>query len=468
MIGLPSQFVAKVTPLQNYRKAPIRILPTSGSSPVKSSGYIKFALPVGCVLDLKTLAIHFDAKTQLDNADPNAGSTAANRRVVGFPKHMGLIDTFEVWVNGRNVQSIPQYSRVYSLLQDFKNNYNSQVKKLGTNADPSVYSTIDAAGVVVPTPTKHATAIATLNRSEGQYVWNDFIGFLDCQPSIVDTNVLGQVEIHIKLLNANCLWAARNDGSDIAAGESVDYVLSNIVAYVDKIDFKDEMYYSSIKSLLETEKGFKIVYKNYMYYTGNALADNKTTTVKITENCSSLDKIIFTFYDNTAPNGKKPLQVTDNHCFTNHLAASSDMLLNDSIYMRRNGVGVGTVQVEINSQDVTPPMGVLEQWQQTLQAFELNSDNSKQINPAIKDLNYFKRDFYCCAFSTSHINNKDTDLGALVSGIDTQSTSMNITVKSQQQSGVASDAGQACVPVIITEFTSMLLVSGARNIMTVR
>ena len=468
MIGLPSQFVAKVTPLQNYRKAPIRILPTTGQSAVRSSGYIKFALPVGCVLDLKTLAIHFDAKTLLNDADPDAGATAANRRIVGFPKHMGIIDTFEVWVNGRNVQSTPQYSRIYSLLKDFKTNHNSQVKKLGTNADPSLYSTLAANGTITATPTRFASDVAAANGSRGSYVWNDFVGFLDCQPSIIDTNILGQIEIHIKLNNANCLWSAKNDGSDIAAGESVDFELTNITAYCDKIDFKDDMYYSSIKALLATEKGFKIVYKNYMYYSGNALADNKNATVKITENCSSLDKIILTFYDNTAPTGKKPLQIADNHSLPYHLSNDLTQLLNDSIYMRRQAVGLGTVQFEINSQDITPPMGALEQWQQTLQAFELNDDDSKQINPGIKDINYFKRDFYCCAFSTSHINNKDSDLGTLLSGVDTQATSMNITVKTLQQAGVANNAAQAVIPVIITEFTSMLLVSGTRNIMTVR
>lgn len=468
MIGLPSQFVAKVTPLQNYRKAPIRILPTTGQGAVKSSGYIKFALPVGCVLDLKTLAIHFDAKTLVDNADPDASATATDRRIVGFPKHIGVIDTFEVWVNGRNVQSIPQYSRIYSLLRDFKNGYNSQVKRLGTNADPSVYTTMGANGAIDVTPTKFATDIAAVNGSRGSYVWNNFIGFLDSQPSIIDTNILGQVEIHIKLLNGNCLWGATNTGGDLPAGEAPDFELTNIVAYCDKIDFKDEMYYSAIKSLLETEKGFKIVYKNYMYYTGNALTNNKNSTVKITENCSSLDKIIFTFYDNTAPGGKKPLQLTNNEAFVTQLAASRPVLLNDSIYMSRNGIGVNTVQFEINSQDITPPMTVLEQWQQTLQAFELNEDDSKQINPAIKDLNYFKRDFYCCAFSTSHINNKDTELGTLLSGISTEATSMNITVKSLQDPNVANNNAQAAIPVIITEFTSMLLVSGARNIMTVR
>ena len=57
---LPTNFVNKMNIMQNFNKSPIRILPTSGASPVRENGYIKLQLPPGSVLDLRTLSINFD------------------------------------------------------------------------------------------------------------------------------------------------------------------------------------------------------------------------------------------------------------------------------------------------------------------------------------------------------------------------------------------------------------------------
>jgi hypothetical protein len=60
-------------------------------------------LPVGAVLDMRTLAVYFNARTQLNGADPATSGTAGNVCVVGFPKYMqSLIQTFKVWVKNKN------------------------------------------------------------------------------------------------------------------------------------------------------------------------------------------------------------------------------------------------------------------------------------------------------------------------------------------------------------------------------
>jgi hypothetical protein len=128
-------------------------------------------------------------------------------------------------------------------------------------------------------------------------------------------------------------------------------------------------------------------------------------------------------------------------------------------------VGIGTVQFTVNSQNVTDPLTLTNQWQQTLQAWEMNEyDSLHHINPSIKDLNYYKRDFYVCALSTSHINSKSNSI--LMSGIDTQATSLNLEIRSTQDG--ANNVACAGVPVVITEMTSVLLVSGQRQVMFIR
>ncbi len=124
-------------------------------------------------------------------------------------------------------------------------------------------------------------------------------------------------------------------------------------------------------------------------------------------------------------------------------------------------------QFNLNCENVTDPLTITQQWQETLKAFEMNEyDSLNHINPSIKDLSYYKRDFYVCALSTSHINHKGNS--TLMSGIDTQSTSLNLIVKSLQESGLATNIAQAAVPVVITEMTSMLLVTGQRQVMFIR
>jgi hypothetical protein len=467
---LPSNFVSKMTILRNYSKAPIRILPQSQAD-VKSNQLIKLTLPVGCVLDLKTLCLYFDyvSTLPLDNA-----------KLLGMPKHTAcLIDTLEVWVNGRSVCNIPQYNRLFAILQNFKNNHNSLVKKMGTNPDPSVYTILNNDGTIFKSSTKFTTGDQNKNNFRGTYCINSWVGFLDCSPSIIDTNLLGSVEIIMKMAPPTVLWSAGVDPAD-----AIDYTLRNIVAYCDQIYFKDDLYYNEIKGRMQAGDGFKIIYPNYMVYLGNTMTTNKTQVMRITENCSSLDTIMFTFFDTTST-GKEPLQLGDAaaaaseaehragrlpssaYVYDRVLANGDNSLLNSSVYFRNNGVGVDTIQFEINSQDLTVPMKPIEAWNETLKAFDLHLDSDlKQINPSIKNLAVFHRDFYVAAVSLEHIGNHDLDLGSLLSGKDTQSTSLNIGVKTTSAANDNSHGN--CQAAIITKFTSRLQVSGERNILPVR
>jgi hypothetical protein len=470
-MSLPGQFIAQIETLQNFRKAPIRILPSSTAAEVKSNGYIKFILPVGAVLDLKTLCMHFDAATLLGTNAPTVSATAATNVCVGFPKYMqSLIQTLEVSINGKNVTQISEYGRVYHLLQSFRKNRD---RKLGNNVDPSLYSSLANTGAITTFATKNidTSGNADVNGSKGSYIIDEWLGFLNGSPSIVDTNILGQIELTMRLYPGNSvLWGQLGNGAAYGGGESFDFILSNIVLYCDKIDFKDSNYYNSIASLVSSESGFKIAFKNYMYYQGDAKTDNKNSLTKITESTQCLDKIIYTSYDNTAAAiaGKAVLQLGNNTSYLSNYVNNSAQLLNTSLYFKRNGTGVGTVEFELNSQSITQPLGVTNQWQETLKAFEANEsdDWGREVDGSIRDLNHYIDDFYVCALSTSHINAKNKNT-MLMSGIDTQASSMNISVRSIQGTLVANNA-QANVPVIITEMTSFLVVNGQRQIMFVR
>ena len=476
MKSLPSQFKGHLELMNNFRKAPIRVLPTSTTADVKGGGVIKFLLPVGAVLDLKSWNVNFSASTLLGNAPPAVSGTAGSARIVGFPKYMqSLIQTYEIWVNNRQLVCINEFGRVYALLQDFKAN---RSRKLGNNADPSVYSYMsnDLATNVGLSTFRPAAATGdqhvACNQFKGEYCIDEWLGFLSpLNNSILDTNLLGQIEIVLRLYPGNqVLWGSK-DNAALDGTESLDYILSNIVGYIDKIDFKDELYYNAMASMVSEQGGLKVAYKNYTYFAGDAATASKAVNMRVTENCASLDNIFFTFYDNTgaAITARQPLQVSSDEAFSALVAKhDSTLLLNSSIYYNRNGWGVGTVEFEINSQPITGPLSITQQWEETLKCFGLNEpDDLKNINPGIRDLNHYKKNFYVCGLSTSHINNRDPSVN-YISGIDTQSTSMQISVRTTQDPNNAWDAVQSAIPVIITEYTSWITISGARQILPTR
>jgi hypothetical protein len=394
------------------------------------------------------------------------------------------------------------------------------VKDLYTNPDPSVYTSMGVDGVITRYNTyTNQAADATVNSFAGHYCWNNstfansFLG--TCEPSILDTNLFGNIEIHITLAGPNVLFAsgltAPGGGSAFSA-DNIGYELSDIVMYVDKLDFKDFRYKTFMQSILESPQRLKIPYKNYNVYMGNPVETGqaKTGEIKVTESCQSLDRLIFSFMDNTIPQGKQELQLGSRNIVATAAAASlgsaadittylndnltdasiprsqynynyisqtgQDQLLNTSLYFRANGLGMGapagtrttgTVQFRINSQDVSHPLSLPEQHAETLKCFELNDTDQKQINPCIKNINLYERDWYACALSTSHINDKNNgEKYVLVSGLDTNATSLNLSVR--YTAGRAADDAQCSIPLLITEFTSHLIVAPGRNVLPIQ
>jgi hypothetical protein len=496
---LPSNFLVKLSRAQNYNKAPIRILPIT-ATPVRENGYIRMVIPAGCTVDLRTLNITYWCRTLVDNA-------ISTTKLVGLPLwSSSLIQDLDIWIGGRCVQKFANYNFVYKLMQDYKSNYLSKCKEVGINADPSVYSYMNDAGAVSIWNTYTQSADANINGFANYYCWNDFIGFLgSVQPSIVNTDLTGAIEIHIRLADSKVLFAAG------LAAESIGFEIDNVVAYIDKIDMKDTHYAEVMGAQLSSEARLVMPFKHYNTYLGSSIgtaaaAAAKNATMKITESTECLDGIILTFQDNVFPDGKQPLQLGDStkiygafdgadlaavkgqldarilngfvsanqFNYTNLLANNDTNLLNTSVYFKRNGLGLGsalgsknsgTVQFQINSQDITHPLSLLEQHQQTLQFFELNEDEQKQINPVIHDLSLYERDFYACALSTSHINDKDKST-VWFSGLNTEQTSMNISVKFVN--GRAANVAQNATPIIITCMTSYLKVLPGRNLIVVQ
>ena len=430
---LPVNFKRDMAFFKAYSKTLTRILPSTGNAPVNAGNVSIFQMPQASVLNMKSFRLNFHGVTNGD---------AANG--VGFPKFMAsMIARIEIFINGVSIQNIQNYNDIYHIIRDYSRDYDKYASKLCNNSNPLISKEyVDADGTIADRADLYG------NSDAGDYCIDDWVGFLETCPEFVNTNLFGNMEVHIT-------WADNAVLYKDEAATNPNYTLSNLVAFVDVIHFKDDSYLRELDRILQTEGELVIPYKNYRSYLGSTTTNSKTSTTRISESTQSLDKIMLTFL----PTGRT----------TN---GELDTEIGNSKYFQRSGLGLGydannnntgTVQFEINSQDVSNPLSLVEVYQETLKAFELDRDNLKKANPKNKSLARYEKDFFVAALSTSHLNSpKETK--NIVSGLDCMATNLNLAVKTVQ--GKDTNAAQGAQPMIITEMTALPRIAPGRQIST--
>ena len=484
--SLPSNVKGtKLSHMQNFSKTQIRMTPSTGSTTVKAGDTTVFKLPSAKVVDLATLRFNFHAKT-----------SGTSTQMVGLPKHVSsLISQFEIWCNGISIMNIPRYNHIYNILRDYSSDYEKYQRKLLNNADPSVDYVMDKTGAITKYNTYTTTGVELVNTFEKDYCIDDFIGFFDFsddeRQSFFNTNLVGDFEIHLTWATDKVLWGQQTAGN---------YSITNLIGWIDAIDFKDGSFTSALESKISGDGVHYMPFKNYRSYTGENTTNSKITTIRVVENTNSLDKLIFTYLDpamNTISNLQlgDPTNIVDssateadglvalNALNTNNKkipkslfnfeylkATKNPHLLNTSRYFRRSGLGLGyndtrtqtaLIQFELDSQDLHNPMDIVNVYEETLKAFELNYNNIHMANPGINNLESWLKDFFVSAYSVSHVGGNKK--GYLVSGIDTQASAINVAVKVSNQA-MDTDASQAGTPFLITEMTSFLKIGGGRSV----
>ena len=482
----PNNTITNIDVFQNYLRTPIRLSPSSGSTDVRAGDTSIFHLPANKVIDLSSLKVCYHGATD---------GTAAIMR--GFPKFTpSMISQLEIVMNGITVQNIPRYNQIYNIVRDYSSDYDKYESKLFNNADPSTDTLIDEAGVITKYNTYTNTGQETVNQFKKNYVIDDWIGFLDFaendRRSFFNTNMVGNIEIHITWAANNVLWkqAGAADGT---------YTISNLLCWVDGIEFNDDAWVNSMEQKVSGDGVDSMPFKHYKSYLGDTTVNNKITTLRVVENTSSLDKILFTYLHGTR-NTQNVLQLGDPAVISGNSATAADLLIaqnainvagnipqsqfhyqylkstknpylmNTSIHFKRNGLGLGydatrqssaLIQFELDSQDISNPMNMMNAYQETLKSFKLDYNTFNKMNPSVTSFESWIRDTFLVSYSLEHLR-KDADK-FLVSGINTLASAVNIAVKitNQQQ---AADGEQAATPLLITEMTSVLRIGNSRTI----
>lgn len=478
--------------LKNYSKSELRMIPSTGSANVIAGDTVVFKLPASKVVDLASLRMVYYCET-------NGTAT----QVVGLPKwSSSLISQVEIFVNGISIQNSPRYNIIYNMLIDYDCDYHKKAAKLNNNSDPSTDTIMNAGGVITQFPTYKGTAVELVNKFGKEYVVDDWIGFLDFKDgnrqSYFNTNTVGDVEIHITWAPNSVLWRDR-----LNAVADPSYTVSNLLMFIDAIEFKDDNFVNALDSKLSGGGVHMMPFKTYKSYVGENTNQTAETTLRIVENTNSLDRLFFTYLDinrntpshlqlgdqtqiltQTPANPATPADATAiaNNIIDGHVphkyfnyeylkATKSTNLLNSSRFFRRNGVGLGfninnrkqsaLIQYEVDSQDLGNPMSITNVYATTKRAFELDYYNIHKANPGIANFDSWLRNHFVSAFSLSHIGGATR--GYLVSGIDTMATAISVAVKvtNGQLNGDAECSG---TPMLVTEATSFLQIGAGRSV----
>jgi hypothetical protein len=399
-----------------------------------------------------------------------------------------LIQSLEIKINGKRVQHINDYNTIYNMLINYSPEYAKVASKLHNNSDPSVQIVYDdITDPAAHTLTKHVvhrvpSASADINGFKKLYCIDDFIGFLNTPKSFYNTNSVGDTEIIITWASGNVLW--KNAGALVPS-----YTITNIEAKIDGIDFRDEGYLNQYASKIENG-GDVFSFKHYELYFGDELNGTKITNMRITESTTSLNKIFFSYLSSVRET-PAPLQLGDainaagantaalivaggvpdvNYTYDTLVSLKNPSTLNTSEYFRQSGYGMGGISgkgaeitFKIDGQDAYTGLNFINAYAETLKTMNLNYDNLHRANPAIKDLFSYEKDFYLVAFSTEHIGGYDPNRVSLVSGIDTNASSINLEIQVKNlERGL--HANMSSKPVILTETTKILTIGAGRMV----
>ena len=483
---LPSNVSSHPVTSDFCKKAPIRIIPSTGGTDITAGGTAVFSFPQAKVLQLSSFRLNFQAET-----------TATSSAVAGFPKYIAcLISQMEIFCNGVSVQNITNYNQIYKIMRDFSSDNSKFTSKLNNNSDPSSQTVMANTGVITRYNTYANTGVENVNQFKRMYCIDDWIGFFDAEKmpdggDVLNTNAVGSFEVHITFAPDSVLW---NNGVT-----SPTYKIKNLTGWIDSLEYTGDTYITALEAKL-TAGNHLMPFKNYRWYQGTDTTNSAVTTIRVTENTVSLDKLIFTYLDKDratqdllrlgdqskiiGASGTEAQLLTDmtainnadsvpksTFCYEYLKSIKNPYLLNSSRFFRRNGTGLGydatrtktaLIQFEVDSQDMHNPMDVNTAYEETLKAFELNRDNLHKTDVGIQEMETYLRDFFVCAYSLSHLGEKKGNY--LVSGIDTIATAVNVAVKVTENGGIANHANQGATPVLITEFTSVLQIGSGRAI----
>lgn len=293
-----------------------------------------------------------------------------------------MIERVEVEVNGQLISpGCANYSHLWQIINDTTMGQDCQVRR----------SILQNAGNVAA-PAANVGTIASLTGGTPFTICN-WLGFLgSAQPTVLDTNLLGNVRIRITLANANVLV------SSATAVTGATYALANMFFTVDTISIDDGMYYAIHDGFLSKGGVYEIPFNNFYSFT-QAITSGGSGSVKFSLSTQSLNHLWATFaFGGTTP------QV-------------ANTTIGSSQYFLRSACGITGYQFNINNTYV-PNFRVNRDlaFQLLMNSYNLSQDTLGGINNNISSLARWRDAFWVASCALDHAVGGDE---RFVSGLNT-------------------------------------------------
>lgn len=236
-MSFPKQFQYYLQRLNNVRRNTIRMSPLTSAS-ANPNDIIVVRLPSNSLVNLQSFNWVFE------------GTTTTTAGTAQFPRDIeGIIERMSVMVNGLQVYS--------GSFQNYNVLWNALLRAT-TGAE------FQKTRIVLQNSLDQTTCAA--NITSQLFCVNDWLGFFQAEPYIVDTSVLGDIEIQIQLASTGVL----NISAD---GAGVNYSLANQYFLVDVVSFLDPLYDEMMAAKLGTNgEVLEIPYQNVFTFTNSANA----------------------------------------------------------------------------------------------------------------------------------------------------------------------------------------------------
>ena len=513
--SLPSGLLFKVKAIQNLSKQTIKMVPNNGQGDVWAGQKVIVTLPANSLVDLSTFEFNYTGYTQHAGNAVAAGPTGYCQTRFSPRNSQSIIENLEIKINGQSRQNISQYNYLYNMLYDFTCGTDGNNKnRIGQNADPSCKHYYSQGQVKrrAGYPLGRIADPATAN-DQDTYSVRNWLGLLgpNASTTIIDTSMLGQVDIEITLAPAGVLMLGKTPANAAIAGvvianseigvpitagvalgaqlaaEGTSYKISNISFSVTRIDLPSSVY-DAMNSVLASGVSYQLWYPNYSIFTGQPTT-GKSGTTRISISTSSLEMVIGTFqvpardqqsypitYDYTIANSNGAW-INNNDAlgewgsnaktFKQAVLQGLPITFNQSKYFIRNGTNIKNARWAVGNvffNYETP----LEMYNGVLKAFNAQNDVLGGCYEGLDSLAKFQDTYYAHVLSLNAPSENDI---YTVSGLNSSETPVQIAweVTGGDDGTNNKDAiggNGACIPVIIAVYSSHLDIRAGRNITT--
>lgn len=239
--------------------------------------HISFVIPTG-VWDLSSLKLWFKA-----TITGNANNVAFTRDIEN------LIDTLEVYVNGSQVHYIPNYNHIWTLMYnyDHKNTDNNSRSDLQNDRDVS-----------------NGLNDLMWNVNNKQFCISKWLGLFDCK-NVVDTRLLGKIEMKIKLATNNSVIVSNSTASTY----SIDDVHLTLKQVHESMSMPGVICFDNFKSVNQYNNSFRqstqldVNYKNVESIIATFKTDDfRNPPITANTYLGSSKAFVSGFWNSTEPN----------------------------------------------------------------------------------------------------------------------------------------------------------------------